>query len=60
MKLILTQSQFMTDISDSIHSIRLQIPQHFVSLNMCLSLGGGGKKKNLFSPAVPGIETSSF
>ena len=45
MKLIATKAQFMTDIFDIVRSLRLQIPQNFGILNMCLSLRG--RKKGL-------------
>jgi len=46
MKLILIKAQIMTDILDIVRSFRLQIPQNFGIMDVCLSMRGR-EKKNL-------------
>jgi len=50
----------MTDIIDTLPSLRLQIPQNFGILDMCLSLRGREKRTCLDNPVFPEIETSFF
>jgi hypothetical protein len=45
MKLILTKAQFMTYNLDIFRSLRLQIPQNFEILGMCLPLRGQERKE---------------
>jgi len=47
MKLIFIKAQFMTDILDIGHNLRLKIPQNFGILSICLSFRGRGKQENL-------------